>query len=109
MDYLHTDSVNTKRSSLSDPLVLLLWEFCGDSHTFWCLPSSSFSHLSGHYGSKVVHGWCPPPVQFQSGILGLDSDVTGEVLNKALRKADAVLGSSPPPLITVSSADGSCL
>ena len=26
-----------------------------------------FSHLSGHYRSKIVHGWCPPPVQLQSG------------------------------------------
>ena len=43
MDYLPTDRINTKRSSLSDPLVLLLWEY--------------------------------------RGILGLDSDVTGEVLN----------------------------
>ena len=25
------------------------------------------SHLSGHYRSKIVHGWCPPPVQLQSG------------------------------------------
>ena len=71
--------------------------------------ASPLSHLSGHYRSKVVHGWCPPPVQFQSGILGLDSDVTGEVLNEALRKAVAVLGSRPPPLNTVSSAVGSCL
>ena len=39
MDYLHTDSINTKRSSLSDPLVLLLWEYCGDS---------------SHYQVKVV-------------------------------------------------------
>ena len=67
------------------------------------------SHLSGHYRSKIVHGWCPPPVQLQSGILGLDSVVTGEVLNKALRRAVAGLGSRPPPLITVSSAVGSCL
>ena len=67
------------------------------------------SHLSGHYRSKIVQGWCPPPVQLQSGILGLDSVVTGEVLNKALRRAVAALGSRPPPLITVSSAVGSCL
>ena len=71
--------------------------------------ASPHSHLGGHYRSKVVHGWCPPPVQFQTDILGLDSDVTGEVLNKALREADAVLGSSPPPLVIVSSADGFCL
>ena len=25
------------------------------------------SHLSGHYRSKIVHGWCPPPVQLRSG------------------------------------------
>ena len=39
MDYLHTDRINTKRSSLSDPLVLLLWEYRGDS---------------SHYQVKVV-------------------------------------------------------
>ena len=67
------------------------------------------SHLSRHYRCRFVYGWCPPPVQFQSGILGLDSVVTGEVLNKALRRAVAALGFRPPPLITVSSAVGSCL
>ena len=37
-------------------------------------------------------------------MLGLDSVVTGEALNKALRRAVAALGFRPPPLITVSSA-----
>ena len=39
MDYLPTDRINTKRSSLSDPLVLLLWEYRGNS---------------SHYQVKVV-------------------------------------------------------
>ena len=93
--------------------MLLLWEYCGDSSHYQVKVVSyqapSLSHLGGHCRSKVVHGWFPPAVQFQSGILGLDSDVTGEVLSEALRKAVAVLGSRPPPLITVSSAVGSCL
>ena len=25
------------------------------------------SHQSGHYRCRLVHGWCPPPVQLQSG------------------------------------------
>ena len=25
------------------------------------------SHQSGHYRCRIVHGWCPPPVQLQSG------------------------------------------
>ena len=68
------------------------------------------SPLSRHYRCRIVYGWRPPPVQLRSGGTFLAGTKLVQEMNleKVFMGAVTALGLRPPPLITVSSAVGSC-